>query len=94
MGLPNNAEDLHTGITFPLDVRYRGNASARGVFSTPRVENFDEVASENGLRAGLDLVKEQRADMHLHTLSYRGAIVRLYNRRVCPQLIKLGDLVL
>ena len=49
------------------------------LFSTPQVENFDDVTSRNRLRAGLDLVEERRADAYLRTLSYRRDIARLYN---------------
>lgn len=34
-------------------------------FSTLRIENFEEGASENGLRSNLDFIEEWRADAHL-----------------------------
>ncbi|RWV81943.1 hypothetical protein GW17_00056597 [Ensete ventricosum] len=33
-------------------------------------------------------------DAHLRTLAYRRAITKLYNHRVHPRLVKMGDLVL
>lgn len=64
------------------------------VFPTPQVEIFDGATSKSGLHASLDLVEERRANVHLHALSYKNAIARLYNRRVRPRSIRLGDLVL
>uniref|UniRef100_A0A804JFN3 Integrase catalytic domain-containing protein n=1 Tax=Musa acuminata subsp. malaccensis TaxID=214687 RepID=A0A804JFN3_MUSAM len=64
------------------------------VFPTPQAEKYDEEASARGLRAGLDLIEERRADAHLKDLSYKRAVARIYNRKVRPRPIKLGDLVL
>ncbi|RRT37944.1 hypothetical protein B296_00044296 [Ensete ventricosum] len=36
----------------------------------------------------------KQVDAHLHTLAYKRAVAKLYNRRVRPRLIKAGDLVL
>ncbi|RZS25049.1 hypothetical protein BHM03_00058196 [Ensete ventricosum] len=34
------------------------------------------------------------SDAHLRTLAYRRAVTKLYNRRVHPRYVKMGDLVL
>ncbi|XP_064992502.1 uncharacterized protein LOC135629235 [Musa acuminata AAA Group] len=62
--------------------------------ATLRIGGYDEEVSNEGLRAALDLLEEQRADAHLKALSYKRAIARVYNRKVRPQPIKLSDLVL
>ncbi|XP_065026171.1 uncharacterized protein LOC135650616 [Musa acuminata AAA Group] len=62
--------------------------------TTPRTESYDEGTSADRLRAGLDLLEERRADAHLKALSYKRVIARIYNRRVRPRPIRLGDLVL
>ena len=64
------------------------------VFPTPRVEEYLETTSDQGLRAGLDLIEERRAGAHLRDLSYKRAVARVYNRRVRPRPIKMNDLVL
>lgn len=64
------------------------------VFPTPRIENFEEETSEEGLRANLDLVEERRANARLRALAYKKTIAKLYNQRVHPQQIKPDDLVL
>ncbi|RWW49659.1 hypothetical protein BHE74_00044145, partial [Ensete ventricosum] len=46
------------------------------------------------LYENLDILEEKRADAHLRTLAYRRAVTKLYNHRVRPQLVKMGDLVL
>ncbi|CAD5168155.1 unnamed protein product [Musa acuminata subsp. malaccensis] len=62
--------------------------------ATPQTESYDEGASAEGLRAGLDLLEERRADAHLKALSYKRAVARIYNRKVRPRPIRLEDLVL
>ncbi|XP_065049834.1 uncharacterized protein LOC135679779 [Musa acuminata AAA Group] len=64
------------------------------VFPTPRVEEYQETTSDQGLRAGLDLIEERRAGAHRRELSYKRAVARVYNRRVRPRPIKMNDLVL
>ncbi|RRT33669.1 hypothetical protein B296_00037560 [Ensete ventricosum] len=64
------------------------------VFPTLRVQTHGEEASNQQLRKNLDLLEEKRANAHLRTLAYRRAVTKLYNRRVHPRLIKMGDLVL
>ncbi|CAD5175909.1 unnamed protein product, partial [Musa acuminata subsp. malaccensis] len=64
------------------------------VFPTYRTETYDRVIFDQGLRASVDLLQERRADAHLKNLLYKKAVARLYNRRVRPRSIKLGDLVL
>ncbi|RRT70720.1 hypothetical protein B296_00001952 [Ensete ventricosum] len=60
----------------------------------PAAATHGEEASNQQLRKNLDLLEEKQADAHQRTLAYRRVIAKLYNRRVCPQLIKMGDLVL
>ncbi|XP_065035978.1 uncharacterized protein LOC135671746 [Musa acuminata AAA Group] len=64
------------------------------VFPTPRTAGYDERVSTPGLRADLNLLEARRANAHLKDLSYKRAVARIYNRKVRPRPIKLGDLVL
>ncbi|RWW05462.1 hypothetical protein GW17_00031261 [Ensete ventricosum] len=64
------------------------------VFPTLRTKNFERGASEQGLQANLDLIEGHRAEAHLRTLTYQRVIALLYNRKVCPQSVSDGDLVL
>ncbi|XP_064940576.1 uncharacterized protein LOC135594082 [Musa acuminata AAA Group] len=72
----------------------RGRPTTQSGFPYPSDENYDERVSTQGLQASLDLLKERCADAHLKDLSYKRAIARIYNRKVRPQLIKLGDPIL
>ncbi|RWW85042.1 hypothetical protein BHE74_00006319 [Ensete ventricosum] len=45
-------------------------------------------------RENLDLLEERRAEAHLKTLHYQRAVARLYNQKVRPRPIGMGDLVL
>ncbi|XP_064997182.1 uncharacterized protein LOC135632503 [Musa acuminata AAA Group] len=62
--------------------------------ATLRTEGYDERASDEGLRANLDMLKERRAEAHLKALSYKKTIARVYNRKIRPRPIKLSDLIL
>ncbi|XP_065033898.1 uncharacterized protein LOC135666260 [Musa acuminata AAA Group] len=62
--------------------------------ATLRTRSYDEEASNQGLRASLDMLEERRTDAHLKALSHQRAVARVYNRKVQPRPIKLGDLVL
>ncbi|RWW47673.1 hypothetical protein BHE74_00046313, partial [Ensete ventricosum] len=61
------------------------------VFPTLRVQTHGEEASNQQLRENLDLLEEKRADAHLRALAYRRAVTKLYNRRVRPRHVKMGD---
>ncbi|XP_064946978.1 uncharacterized protein LOC135597654 isoform X1 [Musa acuminata AAA Group] len=62
--------------------------------ATLRTRSYDEEVSNEGLRVSLNVLEERRADAHLKALSYQRAVARVYNRKVRPRPIKLGDLVL
>ncbi|RRT75379.1 hypothetical protein B296_00009499 [Ensete ventricosum] len=64
------------------------------VFPTLRIQTHDEEASNQQLCENLDLLEKKQADVDLRTLAYRRAVAKLYNHRVRPQLVKMGDLVL
>ncbi|RWW38899.1 hypothetical protein BHE74_00055821, partial [Ensete ventricosum] len=61
------------------------------VFPTLRVQTHGEEASNQQLCENLDLLEEKRADAHLRALAYRRAVTKLYNRRVRPWHVKMGD---
>ncbi|KAJ8501040.1 hypothetical protein OPV22_011592 [Ensete ventricosum] len=64
------------------------------VFPTLRVQTQRQEKSDQQFRGNLDLLEEKRADAHIQALAYRRAVARIYNRRVRPQHVKTGDLVL
>ncbi|RWV95262.1 hypothetical protein GW17_00042121 [Ensete ventricosum] len=85
----------HTGES-PYNLVFGTEAILRPkvVFSTMRIENFTPEASEICVRENLDLLEEHRAETHLKILHYERAVARLYNRRIRPRLIGMGDVVL
>ena len=52
------------------------------VFPTPRMENYEERTTIEGLRAGLNMLEERHSDAHLKALSYKRTIARIYNKKV------------
>ncbi|XP_065033836.1 uncharacterized protein LOC135666192 [Musa acuminata AAA Group] len=47
-----------------------------------RTRSYDEEASNQGLRASLDMLEERRTDAHLKALSHQRAVARVYNRKL------------
>ncbi|RWW75019.1 hypothetical protein BHE74_00016990 [Ensete ventricosum] len=47
-----------------------------------------------GVKENLDLLEEKCTEAHLRELTYKKAVVRLYDSRVCPRQVAPGDLVL
>ncbi|XP_065017258.1 uncharacterized protein LOC135643821 [Musa acuminata AAA Group] len=64
------------------------------VFPNPRMENYEERITIEGLQAGLNMLEEWHADTRLKALSYKRTVSRIYNWKVHSRSIKLGDLVL
>ncbi|XP_064963166.1 uncharacterized protein LOC135611359 [Musa acuminata AAA Group] len=46
---------------------------------TPRKKNYNERTTNEGIRAGLDMLAERHADAHLKALSYKRAVAKVYN---------------
>ena len=61
---------------------------------TLRVEHFDLVSSEQGLRNNLDTVEELRDEARVHQAAYNQQIEKYYNQRVRARSFLLGDLAL
>ncbi|RWW47933.1 hypothetical protein BHE74_00046042 [Ensete ventricosum] len=61
------------------------------VFPTFRIEYYEKDASDTQLRENLDLLEGRWAKAHL---TYKKAVARLYNSKVCPLRETSGDLVL
>ncbi|RZS18520.1 hypothetical protein BHM03_00050807 [Ensete ventricosum] len=92
MGSVDDAKNPYGGVSYSLAFGTEVVLPPEVVFSTLRIDNFTLEESEAGLRENLDILKERRAKAHLK--NYQRAVARLYNRRVRPQPIVKGDLVL
>ncbi|RWW60045.1 hypothetical protein BHE74_00032985 [Ensete ventricosum] len=55
------------------------------VYTTLRVESYEEPTSSDRLRENLDLLKERRAKAHLRAFTYKKTVARLYDYKVHPQ---------
>ncbi|RZR90727.1 hypothetical protein BHM03_00018680 [Ensete ventricosum] len=55
------------------------------VYTTLRVESYEEPTSSDRLRENLDLLKERRTEAHLLAFTYKKTVARLYDYRVRPQ---------
>ncbi|RRT31309.1 hypothetical protein B296_00057315 [Ensete ventricosum] len=82
-----------------IDVIFGGPASGGNSSSARKSYARSEVGKrplhdeDLDLRENLDLLEEKRVDAHLRALAYRRVVTKLYNRRVRPRHIKMGDLV-
>ncbi|RWV78322.1 hypothetical protein GW17_00060730 [Ensete ventricosum] len=51
------------------------------VYTTLRVESYEEPTSSDRLRENLDLLKERRTEAHRRAFTYKKTITRLYDYR-------------
>lgn len=56
------------------------------VFLTPRTKSFDKEIFKEGLRAGLDIINEIRAEACLWALGYKRAMAMLYDQ-IAPKAL-------
>ncbi|RWV86612.1 hypothetical protein BHE74_00032088 [Ensete ventricosum] len=77
-------------VTLPTDK----GAARRVKRAEAWIEHFTLKASEADLGENLNLLEKHRTETHLTTLHYQRAMAQIYNRKVCPRSIDMGDLVL
>jgi hypothetical protein len=61
---------------------------------TIRTEYFDPVANEISLATDLDLAEEKRDLALIHLAAYQNGLRRMYEKRVNPRELAVGDLIL
>jgi hypothetical protein len=61
---------------------------------TIRIEYFDPVANEISLATDLDLAEEKRDLALIHLAAYQNGLRKMYEKRVNPRELAVGDLVL
>ncbi|RRT69003.1 hypothetical protein B296_00021603 [Ensete ventricosum] len=64
------------------------------VFLTLKVEHYENDTSDAQLHENLDFLEEKRAEAHLQELTYKKVVARLYNNKIRPRQVTMGDLVL
>ncbi|RRT65403.1 hypothetical protein B296_00021922 [Ensete ventricosum] len=64
------------------------------IFPTLRVEHYKKGTSDAQLCENLGFLEEKCTEAHLRKLTYKKTIVRLYNYKICPRQVTMGDLVL
>jgi hypothetical protein len=61
---------------------------------TIRTEYYDHVTNKTSLATDLDLAEEKRNSTLIHLASYQNGFRRMYEKRVNPRELAVGDLVL
>jgi transposase InsO family protein len=61
---------------------------------TIRMEYYDLVTNETSLATDLDLAEERRDSALIHLAAYQNRLRRMYEKRVNPRELAVGDLVL
>lgn len=61
---------------------------------SPRIEGFDPLYNEDGLRANLDLADEMRDEAILRISAYQQKVAQFYDKRVRERIFRVGNLVL
>uniref|UniRef100_A0A2N9GHZ5 RNA-directed DNA polymerase n=1 Tax=Fagus sylvatica TaxID=28930 RepID=A0A2N9GHZ5_FAGSY len=61
---------------------------------TIRTEYYDPVTNETSLATELDLAEERRDSALIHLAAYQNGLRRIYEKRINPRELAVGDLVL
>uniref|UniRef100_A0A2N9EZE4 Uncharacterized protein n=1 Tax=Fagus sylvatica TaxID=28930 RepID=A0A2N9EZE4_FAGSY len=61
---------------------------------TIRTEYYDPVTNETSLATDLDLAEEKRDSALIHLAAYQNGLRRIYEKRINPRELAVGDLVL
>jgi hypothetical protein len=61
---------------------------------TIRTEYYDPITNERSLATDLDLAEERRDSALIHLAAYQNGLRRIYEKRVNPRELAVGDLVL
>uniref|UniRef100_A0A2N9I3J5 Uncharacterized protein n=1 Tax=Fagus sylvatica TaxID=28930 RepID=A0A2N9I3J5_FAGSY len=61
---------------------------------TIRTEYYDPVTNETSLATELDLAEERRDSALIHLAAYQNGLRRIYEKRINPRELTVGDLVL
>uniref|UniRef100_A0A2N9GI29 Uncharacterized protein n=1 Tax=Fagus sylvatica TaxID=28930 RepID=A0A2N9GI29_FAGSY len=61
---------------------------------TIRTEYYDPVTNETSLATDLDLTEERRDSALIHLAAYQNGLRRIYEKRINPRELAVGDLVL
>ena len=61
---------------------------------TIRTEYYDPVTNETSLATDLDLAEEKRDSTLIHLAAYQNGLRKMYEKRVSPWELAMGDLVL
>uniref|UniRef100_A0A2N9G704 Uncharacterized protein n=1 Tax=Fagus sylvatica TaxID=28930 RepID=A0A2N9G704_FAGSY len=61
---------------------------------TIRTEYYDQVTNETSLATDLDLAEERRDSALIHLAAYQNGLRRIYEKRINPRELAVGDLVL
>jgi hypothetical protein len=64
------------------------------IWTSPRIEQYDEGEAENTQRLELDGLEEVRVNATLKSTRYLQGLCRHYNNSVQPRTFQVGDLVL
>jgi hypothetical protein len=59
-----------------------------------RTEYYDPVTNETSLATDLDLAEERRDSALIHLAAYQNGLRRIYEKRINPRELAVGDLVL
>ncbi|RWW64915.1 hypothetical protein BHE74_00027816 [Ensete ventricosum] len=57
------------------------------------MQNYDQRALDEALWVNLNLLDEIRAKAHLNDLTYKRIVAKVFNHKVQPRHLSVGDLV-
>ena len=94
--LPMVVWGLQTQISRPFFLVYGSEAilPADLIWTSPRIEQYDEGEAEHTRRLELDSTEEVRVNATLQSARYLQGLRRHYNKNTQPRSLQIGDLVL
>ena len=94
MGATNSNKQSHWILTFFLVYGSEGVIPADLIWTSPRIEQYDEGEAEHTRRLELDSSEEVRVNATLQSARYLQGLRRHYNKSTQHRSLQTGDLVL
>ena len=94
MGAANSNKQSHRVFTFFLVYESEAVLPADLIWTSPRIEQYDEGEAEHTRRLELDSTEEVRVNATLQSARYLQGLRRHYNKNTQPRSLQIGDLVL
>jgi hypothetical protein len=77
-----------------MDDNYRQQLPVDLIWTSPKIEQYEEGEVEHTRRLELDSTEEVKVNATLQSTRYLQGLIRHYNKSTQPRSVQVGDLVL